>query len=152
MAGSAVEAAKARRAGSAQASSIKTQWFVEEVSSKVRLTVQQRVKLATNFLRDRVVINLSKPVRKYTSQRGRVAVDPRSRSRPGEFPRADTTLLMKSIFAEVKDNGDGTYDGFVGTPIDYGLTLELKMDRSFLVRTLREESGNIKKIVTGPIK
>ena len=74
------------------------------------------------------------------------------RSKPGEFPHAETTQLLKTIFGEVRQTARGVWDGFIGTPLSYGLILEIKMNRSFLVRSLNEERGNIKRILTGPIK
>jgi len=47
--------------------------------------------------------------------------------------------------------GNNTYDGYVGTPLDYGAILELKMNRSFLRRTLDEERPTIMKILRKPI-
>lgn len=157
----AIEAARLRRVAAASRREVRFRWFLDEVSDKVSLTMKQRVRMATEFLRDKVVRNISRPVTKtvhtYWVQEGsklkkrqRTVVS--NRSKPGEFPKADTTLLMKSIFGEVRDVAPGVCDGFVGTPLDYGLELELRMNRSFLVRTLREERGTIDKILTGPIK
>lgn len=46
------------------------------------------------------------------------------------------------------------YEGFVGTPLDYGLVLEVskKLDRSFLKRTLDEERPLVMRLLLGPIK
>ena len=143
----AVTAARARRAGAAAAGDARIQWFIREVSDKITMTMEQRVKLATEHLRDRVVRNISRPVTKGTGPRGgRVVVD---RSKPGEFPKADTTQLMKSIFGETRRQ-----DGYVGTTLDYGLILEVseRLNRSFLVRTLSDETPTIKRILTGPIR
>ena len=68
-----------------------------------------------------------------------------------EFPKADTTQLMKTIFNVIEVRGN-IIEGHIGTPMDYGLILEVKLDRSFLKRTLLEESSSIKRILTGPIK
>lgn len=126
------------------------EWFIREVSSKVAVTMRQRVGLATQYLKNKVVRNISTPVVKGTGPRGgRVVM---GRSVAGEFPHAETTQLMKTIFGEVRETSPGVFDGFVGTPLDYGLILETQMDRSFLVRTLREEQGTIKRILTGPIR
>ena len=145
------DAARQRRVSKSKAATARVDWFIDNVANKVKMTMQQRVRLASAFLRDRVVINLSTPVRKIRSKLGRVWVDPASRSKPGEFPRADTTLLMKSIFSHTEESASGVYEGWVGTPIFYGLILELKMGRSFLLRTFNEEHNKLMAILNGPI-
>ena len=125
------------------------------------MTFEKRVRMATNYLRDKVVQNISRPVTK-TKITGRRSgktgkflpsiTRVTDRSKPGEFPKADTTLLMKTIIAETKMTADGVFDGFVGTPLDYGVILELRLDRSFLVRTLNEERDRITKMLSGPLE
>jgi len=146
----AVEKARQRRVARADAKAARIEWFIDQVSNTVNLSMTQRVRTATEFLRSRVVKNISIPVTKATSRKtGRVVV--LERSKPGEFPRADTTQLMKTIFKKVKSTKSFA-EGYVGTPLDYGLILETRMNRSFLVRTLREESTRIRRILTGPIR
>lgn len=70
-----------------------------------------------------------------------------NRSKPGEFPKADYPLLMKTIFGEVITTSPGVYDGFVGTPLDYGLILETRLDRAFLTRTFNEELDALRRII-----
>lgn len=142
--------ARARRISRAKERSKKTEWFVDQVSDTVVLTVERRMKLATEFLKNKVVKNISRPVTKSTGPRGGRVVT--NRSKPGEYPKADTTQLMRTIFGETKETETNVWDGFVGTPLDYGLILELRMKRPFLQRTLREEKARITKILTGPIK
>lgn len=161
----AVEAARARRTARAAADVVRVRWFIDEVCQQVRIPLKARVKLATTYLMNKVVLNLSTPVRKIVTYSmhskvvggkaklvSRVRVDPASRSRPGEFPRADTTQLMRTIFTDYQEPETGAFAGFVGTPLDYGLVLEIRKQRSFLVRTLNEERPNIMKILTGPIR
>lgn len=145
--------ARARRAGQASANVARIEWFIEEVSNKIAMTAEQRVRLATDYLRDKIVKNISRPVTKtrVTGAGGKGYTRISDRSKPGEFPKADTTLLMKTIFSVHEKNAEGVYDGMVGTPLDYGLHLELKMNRSFLIRTLHEETGTITRLLTGPI-
>lgn len=150
----AVLAARARRGQQAADRSARIQWFIDEVSDKVEMTMDQRIKLSTQFLKAKIVRNISKAVvraqgRNRLGQFTRKRV--RGRSKPGEFPRADTTQLMKTIFDDYTKDGDHI-TGYVGTPLDYGLILETKRDRSFLKRTLDEELPTIKRILTGPIK
>jgi hypothetical protein len=118
----------------------------------MNLGLKHRVQIATEHLRNRVVENISKPVTKAVGPNGGVQVT--QRSRPGEFPRADTTLLMKTIFGEVMESRPRVWEGYVGTPLDYGLILEVspRLDRSFLLRTFREESERIRKILTAPFE
>jgi len=104
--------------------------------------------VAVVFLQDAIVKNISVPVVKKIVN-GRTIVT--KRSKPGEFPRADTTQLMKTIFNDVVDYGNGVIHGYVGTPLGYGLELETLKQRQFLTRTLNEEIGNITGLLTGPI-
>jgi hypothetical protein len=134
---------------------------IDKAINDLHLTVAQRVKLAGQLLRDAVAVNLSRPVVKRRKTLGReivdpatglkkrvtrTVVDPHSRSKPGEFPRADTTRLMKSIFHR---HDAQTLTSRVGTPLDYGVVLELRMDRSFLRRTLNELRGRIILLIQG---
>jgi len=125
------------------------EWFIKEVSEKVAITMQERVLLATHLLMDRVVRNISTPVVKGIGPRGGRVVT--GRSVAGEFPHAETTQLLKTIFEEVREETPGVYEGYVGTPLEYGLILETRMNRSFLVRTLYESANDIRAILSGPI-
>lgn len=157
----AVLDAKQRRADKAAKAHARDQWFIEQAVANTKLTVRQRMEIATEYLRTKVVKNISVPVIKTVVSVGK---QPRNeqghfqarrritrvsgRSKPGEFPRADTTLLMKSIIGTVEEDNGG-FVGYVGTPVSYGVILEMKMDRSFLVRTLHEEKENLRKIFLG---
>jgi hypothetical protein len=145
----AVEAARQRRVGAAQDREVRIEWFIKEVSNKVSMTMKQRVSLVTHYLKDRVVRNISTPVVKGIGPRGGRVVT--GRSVAGEYPHAETTQLLKTIFEDVREVQPGVFEGYVGTPLNYGLILETKMDRSFLVRTLREVQGRIKQILSGPM-
>jgi hypothetical protein len=111
------------------------------------MSVEARLRLAAQLLRDKVVVNLSVPVVKERRRGagGRFArVRVTQRSRPGEFPRADTTRLMKDIYYEMQ----GREMAIVGTTLDYGLILETRMDRAFLRRTLLEMQTDLTRILT----
>lgn len=119
------------------------EWFGARVMNNVNIGMVARLKASAQLLRDKVVINISIPVVKVKSPRtGRIIVT--ERSKPGEFPRADTTRLMKDIFWEVDERA---HTGRVGTTLDYGLYLELYMNRSFLRRTLNEIAPQIGLII-----
>lgn len=142
--------ARARRVARAGQNVVRIQWFIDQVANKVKLSIKQRVTLATQLVRDRVVRNISRPVTKGTGPRGgRVVTD---RSKAGEFPKADTTQLLKTLFSEVVETANGDVTGYIGTPLDYGLILEVRMGRSFLVRTLNESRAEVDAILMGPIK
>lgn len=148
----AVLEARARRAVGASEGVARVEWFIDEVSDKVAISLEKRVKIATELVKSKIVQNISRPVTKIRVRTsGGSYTKVRDRSKPGEFPKADTTLLMKTIFMDVKKAADGVFDGFVGTPLDYGVILELKMNRSFMVRTLNEEREKIARILSGPI-
>jgi len=113
------------------------------------LNLKQRMEIVTEYLRSKTVTNISRPVTKTKGKRGRIVVTNRSKS--GEFPKADTTQLLKSIAKDVKVVGRDIVDGYIGTPLDYGLILETskRLNRSFLTRTFREERGRVVQMLTG---
>jgi hypothetical protein len=141
----AVQDALARRRRDSARAQSRDKWFIQQVREAANLTLGQRVVLATEYLKNKVIRNLSVPVGR--GRGGRVT----ERSQPGEFPRADTTLLMKTIFTDYagspSEGADTEWvEGYVGTPLDYGLILETEMDRSFLQRTLYEEADRLQEI------
>ncbi len=146
----AVLAARARGAAGAGRRAVRIEWFIENVSDRIQLTMKRRVGIATELLKSKVVRNISIAVVKGIGPRGGRVVT--GRSKPGEFPRAETTMLLKNIFSGVRETSRGVWDGFVATSLDYGVILETRMHRSFLVRSLREERSKITRILTGPIK
>jgi len=180
----AVERARARRVERANQRAVEMQFFIEEAVSTIRISLRSRVRLATQFIQTQVVRNISRPVTKtpvlslekqfktvgrkvtntdggqeitYSIEHSRSKLHQRTRvtnrSKAGEFPKADTTQLLKSIFASYKE-GNGVFDGYVGTTLDYGLILEtsVRLRRSFLVRTLRRHHYEVHKILSGPIR
>ena len=126
------------------------EWFINEAVQKVNLNARQRVVLATEWLRNKTVLNISIPVIKEVRKKpgGGQHTVVTKRSKPGEFPRADTTLLRKSIFGEVQEPEPNIFDGYVGTPVEYSVRLELQIDRSFLLRSFAEEKPTLLKILT----
>jgi len=145
--GPSFPAARARRAEVLQTRNFRLEWFADQVVEKLSNDLAGRVEIATNVLKDAVVRNISVPVTKVVSPKtGRVRV--MERSKPGEFPRADTTRLMKSIFAKTARDERGPV-GYVGTPLDYGLYLELRLERQFLTRTLKELAPLLKRMIAG---
>ena len=137
---------------------VRVNWLGDRVRRMVHMGMEQRLKVTAQLLRDRVVINISIPVVK--EKRKVTATDPvtgrsrtttktvvTERSKPGEFPRADTTRLMKDIFWELRLE---EFSARVGTTLDYGLQLELHMRRSFLRRTLIETQHQLGVILASP--
>lgn len=178
----AVEKARARRVEQADERALRTRWFIEQVSKTTNLSMSARVRLATEYLKNQVVLNISTPVEravvrtftkievgKILRSKGLISLKEArkkkdvfvfhartrvtKRSKPGEYPRADTTRLMKDIFSDYIKYGDSIHDGIVGTTLDYGVILELsrRLHRGYLVKTLVENQGLIKKILTIPI-
>jgi hypothetical protein len=135
---------------------VKVNLFIAQTLKKKKLTAAQRVRIAGQFVLDKTRVNLSRPVRKIRrssraadgSKTSRVSVDPNSRSKPGEFPRADTTRLMKDVF-HVHDANETNPVSRIGTTLKYGLLLEVAMNRSFLRRTLNEMRSQILLILQG---
>jgi len=121
----------------------KIEWFAGQVNKKIGMTMESRVRIAAEIVKTAMVKNISRPV---TKVGGRVF----DRSKPGEFPKAETAQLMRTIFVSHSTSG-GTTQAHIGTPLDYGLKLETQMNRSFLRRTLQEQLPRIKSILTKPI-
>lgn len=126
------------------------QWYGDRLAAGIEMNMEARMKLATQLLRDKVVINISVPVVKTAGKDGRIRVT--ERSSPGEFPRADTTRLMKDIFNDTVVERNRVR-GFVGTTLDYGLYLETspRLNRAFLVPTLNEMLPRLAQILGGPM-
>lgn len=118
-------------------------WFGREVQGSIRDSMKARLAIAGATLRDAVLVNISEPVGR---SGGRVT----ERSKPGEFPRAELGKLRQSIFLDLTTKDEAV----VGTTLDYGLILEtsVRLDRSYLVRTLNEEFKTLVGIFSAPLK
>lgn len=132
----------------ASSKSHSVKFYTREFISRVDSVMKKRVGLATSLLKGKVIFNIGIPVERITGPKGGVKV---IRSEPGEYPRKDTGLLVATMMHGVKSS-PGVSEGYVGTPLDYGVELEVKMNRSFLKRTLAENAGVIKGILTAPMK
>ncbi len=147
-----VERQRARRAAKASKGNVEIEWFIRNVSDKVNMTMRQRMDIAMEMLANQIVKNISVPVGRGSSRiTGRVVVTERSKA--GEFPRAEHSRLMKDVpLTKVVTVVGGGVEGLVGTSLDYGLILELKRDRSFLVKTFNAMRKTMLRILTGPMK
>jgi hypothetical protein len=115
-------------------------WYGPAVVATINQAMHARGKKVADYLKKKIVSNISVSI---TGTSGR--------SKPGEFPRAETKKLMGSIFSDVVIAGIGIYDVSVGSTAEYAAPLELSMDRSFLKRTLMEETQEILRIFATPI-
>ena len=149
----AVEKAQARRVFRAEA---RMNWSWDKLLKDVSLTVKQRVEEAAKHLETKIVQNISKAVvkevvRRRSRETGRLRKKTvvTERSKKGEFPRADTTHLMKSIFSGVYSDGKDGWIGYVGTPLYYGLILEVseELDRRYMTKTFEQELPAIEAIL-----
>lgn len=129
----------------------RVEWFEGPAFLKIKTTLAGRVALAGQLVRDDVVVSLSRPVTKFVKktnpkkdkdgQKSRTVVKPGSRSKPGQYPKAETTRLMKSItYSQVG------LEARIGTNVDYGLLHETR-DRPFLSRSLKKLRKTIKRIL-----
>jgi len=131
-------------------------WKGKTVMRSIVATMEQRMLMATKLLQAKVRSNISVPVGLrpgvHPSQGGK----PRSvgvRSKPGQYPRQETGLLIKSIYREQSMIVPGlVVEGRVGTTLFYGFILETRMNRKMLVATLFQQSRNIANMFTGPIR
>ena len=120
---------------------VRVEWLGDRLRRNIRMGMEQRLKVTAQLLRDRVVINISIPVVKERRKiGGKTVTVVTERSKPGEFPRADTTRLMKDIFWELRPEEQSAR---VGSTLDYAIPLELRMRRSFLRRTLFETQNQL---------
>jgi hypothetical protein len=87
-------------------------WNGPQMLTAVQQTMMVRMKTAVEYLRSRVVKNIS------TSGRGGNA------SKPGQFPHARTGKLRQSIYG-VHEGSKKQVAGRVGTSLIYGRALEL---------------------------
>lgn len=108
--------------------------------------------MVVTLLQSKVVVNISRPVTKTKGPRGGLVVT--NRSKPGEYPKADTTQLVKSIRTHVLRPRRAVIEGQVGTNLSYGIILEKwpPIDRNYLKRTLMENITDVRSILTGPIR
>lgn len=132
-------------------------WNSQGLQTEIKQAMYKRMLLVGETIKNAHVKNLSKPVRKINKKRRRSTsrgakgttytyADPATRSKAGEYPRADTTNLMKNIFADVDIDPAGI-SCQVGTPTDYGAELELKAGRLGLRATLIETLPMVRKII-----
>ena len=172
----AAQAGYQRRLERAAQREVNFQWFLDKVQGGLNLTMRQRMRKAVDHVQDRVVQNISVPVNKevkkvagyITRRRAKAYIEGEEgatlrdvkqqthvvvteRSKPGEFPRADTVRLMRSIFTDVREDTPGDIVGYVGMPLAYGVVLETRLQRQFLTRTLLEEREVVGKILGSPI-
>lgn len=142
-----IEALGAYRQRGARVSG-RIQWFDQQVTNGLRLSMSKRLDLTAQLLRDKIVANISLPVERGSVGRGEGGRFTRApitqRSVRGQFPRTETGRLMKDIFWDKPEQ----LRRIIGTSLDYGLWLEVSLDRSFLRRTLNEERNFVAKMLT----
>lgn len=146
----AVLKAHAREGAQAQKEYIRFKWYVDNVLSKVRMGMKERLHTAAAFVHKKCVANISKPVVVSKTKTGKRIVT--ERSKPGEFPRAETGHLRRTLSYGVLKK-DNEWVGYVSTPVIYGAILELwePLNRTYMRRTLYEERESVKKILSGPL-
>ncbi len=147
-----VTRARGRLVVGARRRNVRIEYFIKELSDKIAFTMSVRMRTVVEMLHSRVLLNIRRPVTKTTGPRGgKVVTD---RSKPGEYPKSETVQLMRTLGSRVIRPKRNVIVGMVGTPLDYGAILEFskKLNRNWLGRTLRENSGDVIRILTGPIK
>ena len=136
--------------GSRVSVDFRMEWHGPLMISIINAAMLTRSKMAENHLKSKIVSNISTPVTGRVNRTWTRSGNT-GRSRPGEFPRAETRRLMGSIVSTVDIAGPGIYDVSVGSTASYATPLELAMDRSFLKRTMEEETQQILAILSRPI-
>ncbi len=128
--------------------SVETKWHTSKVQRALGTGMRKRLAVAAAVVQSAVVKNISQPVTKGSGPRGGQVI--LNRSRAGQYPKADTTQLLKSVFSGVDKDVKGDEIGFVGIPLHYGLILETRMDRLLLVASMLEKASEIRQILTRP--
>jgi len=148
----AVLGAIGRRGSVAGARNVRIEWYIKNVTDKIEMTMKDRLKIAADLVHSATVRNISTPVVVGQTKTGKQVVV--GRSKPGEFPRAETGNLMRTLFHGVHKAADGEWEGYVGTPLQYGAILEVsqRLNRTYMKRTLDEKKDLVKKVLSGPIK
>ena len=152
-----VGAAYARRASRKGKSEANIEWFIDDIQQLTDKTLEERMETAMQYLWVKTVKNINVPVVKELvtikrgPNKGKTLTRVTKRSNPGEFPRADTTNLRESIASEVVRTDKG-FEGYIITPLDYAVILELRLDRRFLRRTLEEEIPQLERILGAKLK
>ena len=121
------------------------QWYGKFVFSRVNLEIGRRVIITTGLLKKSILFNISIPVDILPN-------GAKVRSLSGEFPRRDFGPLMNTMLSGVSQIRLGVHEGYVGTPLDYGVRLELHMNRSFLLRTFYQKLGVIQTMLIKPMR
>lgn len=134
--------------------------YADKLTAKIKRHLGVNLLMATQYLRNKVRENISRPGRRgtakaakslFNSRRGITNRSVRYRrgatgrmlgftvhSRPGEYPRLQTGLLRASINYELDEV---LLSAIVGTNVEYATHLEsMRLRRQFLTRTLREEA------------
>lgn len=121
-----------------------TRVFYRGGAAKIQYVIERRMRSSIRLLKSRVQRNISVPVQ-YTGS-GVI------RSKPGEYPRKDTGLLRRTVATKIEFQHYGSViHGHVGVTQDYGLELELNMDRKLLEATLIDEWPLIRSHLLAPI-
>lgn len=106
-------------------------WYHTAVSKELDAGIEVRLRLAAEYLKNKVVENISIPTREAGP------------SKPGQFPHADTGRLKQSIHVGDVDR----LAFFVGTNVEYGVEHETG-ERPFLRPTMIAELKAMERIVT----
>lgn len=135
------------------AKAVRIVWLDTKVMAELNAGVSRRLKAVVQFLANQVKLNISEPVvkkrvaRKRTTVAGAagttytVVVD-ETRSKPGEYPKAVTSTLLRDVFWAMESK----LVGMVATSKKYGLILETLLNRSFLRRTVDENREQVNRV------
>lgn len=128
-------------------------WYGDKVQNNIQVNAKKRLLIAGQALRDLIVVNISRPVTKTrvkatgaAAREQKTMTKVTNRSKPGEYPKADTTRLMKDIFYDTRKDGMSV---IVGTSLDYGAVLELstRLDRAYIMKTYNENRDKLARII-----
>lgn len=109
-------------------------WHDRAYVARVKTEMNRRLDAAGEYLRGKIVRNISLPTSIYGP------------SKVGEYPHADSGKLRQSIYS--RQTSPGVQE--VGSPLPYAYHLETK-GRSFIFRTFKEERPALRRIMLKPI-
>jgi len=136
---------KVSRAGGTGNAGVTFKWNGEKIQANMRRHLKKRVTKAVYFLEAQAKRNVT---RHQTKVHGP--------SKPGDkFPHEDDSNLVKNITNKVSNVNPQTVEGFFGTPLKYGLFLELgtskMVARPFLRTTLDQSRAEVESFINYPM-
>lgn len=119
------------------------EWYAPAVTAAVDAEIANRVYRVGQHVFKKIQENISVWV-EYQGNKIK-------RSKPGEYPRQETSKLRRSVYVQLKRTKLGA-EVRLGARAPYAIVLETSLNRSFIQRTWREEYPTIERMLKKPIR